>query len=60
MESTDIETNTGEQFLFIDDIENSIIGFSTIQNIKVLCGVDKLYVDETFKSCPNTFNRHLH
>ncbi|KAL4130748.1 hypothetical protein QTP88_008140 [Uroleucon formosanum] len=55
LESMNIKTNIGEPFLFINDKENRIIGFSTIQNIKVLCDVNTFYVDGTFKSCPKHF-----
>jgi hypothetical protein len=37
LESMNIKTNIDEPFLFINDKENLIIGFSTTQNIKVLC-----------------------
>ncbi|XP_016663060.1 uncharacterized protein LOC107884772 [Acyrthosiphon pisum] len=55
--SMKIKTNIGEQFLFVNDIVNSIVGFSTQQNIKVLCDVKKIYVDGTFKSCPKNFTQ---
>jgi len=53
----EIKTNIGEQFLFVNDKENSIVGFSTEQNIKALCDVNKIYVDGTFKSCPKNFTQ---
>jgi hypothetical protein len=55
LESMNIKTNIDEPFLFINNKENFIIGFSTTQNIKVLCDVNKFYVDGTFKSCPKHF-----
>jgi len=54
-ESMNIKTNIGEPFLFNNDRDNFIIGFSTTQNIKVLCDLNKFYVDGTFKSCPKHF-----
>jgi len=45
LHTMEIETNIGEQFLFVNDKENSIVGFSTEQNIKMLCDVKKIYVD---------------
>ncbi|KAF0769907.1 MULE domain-containing protein [Aphis craccivora] len=48
----EIKTNVGEQFLFVNDKENSIVGFYTEQNIKILCDVKKIYVDGMFKSGP--------
>lgn len=44
-------------YLKRNDKENSIVGFSTEQNIKVLCDVKKIYVDGTFKSCPKNFTQ---
>jgi len=55
LDSMNIKTNIGEPFLFNNDKENCIIDFSTTQNIKVLCDVNKFYVDGTFKSCPKHF-----
>jgi len=53
----EIKTNIDEQFLFVNDKANSIVGFSTQQIIKVLCDVKKIYVVGPFKSYPKNFTQ---
>ncbi|KAK7576516.1 hypothetical protein V9T40_012802 [Parthenolecanium corni] len=55
--SMTIETNTGEKFLLVNDDVNKIIGFSSASNLNVLCQVQQIYVDGTFKSCPNHYTQ---
>jgi len=50
-----IKTNTDEPFLMVNDHDNNIIGFSTTSNLIVLCDINTIYVDGTFKSCPKHF-----
>lgn len=52
-----IETNTGEKFLLVNDDVNKMIGFSSASNLNVLCQVKQIYVDGTFKSCPNHYTQ---
>lgn len=52
----EIQTNTGERFLLLNDEQNSIIGISTKSHLKVFFEkVEKVYVDETMKRCPEYF-----
>lgn len=48
-------TNTNEPFLLVNDSNSGIIGFSTKSNLEVLCGINTIFVDGTFRSCPNVF-----
>jgi len=51
----EIKTNKLENFLLVNDKPNGIVGFSTISNLEVLCKVQHIYIDGTFKSCPKFF-----
>jgi len=57
LKSMNIITNNDENFMFLNDFENSIIGFSTKINLDVLCDVKNIYIDGTFKSCPKYFTQ---
>lgn len=48
-------TNKGEQFLFINNIEENIIVFTCESNIRVLTDMDILYMDGTFSFCAKFF-----
>lgn len=54
----DLTTNTGENFLFLNDLRNNIIGFSTNTNLIALSSVNRIYIDGTFKSCPKYFTHN--
>jgi len=52
----EIKTNKLEKFLLVNDKPNGIVGFSAISNfLEVLCKVQHIYIDGTFKSCPTFF-----
>lgn len=55
LNNTVMKTNCDEDFMFINDVQNSIVGFSTEKNLKVLCDVHAIYMDGTFSSCPKYF-----
>lgn len=48
-------TNKNENFLFINDVENSIVVFTCETNINILTEMDQLYMDGTFSFCPKYF-----
>ncbi|KAE9542890.1 hypothetical protein AGLY_002801, partial [Aphis glycines] len=48
-------TNTNESFLLVNDNNCGIVWFSTKSNLEVLCGINTIFVDGTFRSCPNFF-----
>jgi hypothetical protein len=52
-----IITNNDENFMFLNDFEKSIVGFSTKISLNVLCDVKKIYINGTFKSCPKYFTQ---
>lgn len=58
LKSMNIITNNDEKFMFLNDLENSFLGFSKKINLDVLCDVKKIYIDGTFKSCPKYF-KHI-
>jgi len=47
-----LTTNWDEQFLLVSDKVSNIIIFSTVENLKLLCSKNIIYVNETFKSVP--------
>lgn len=57
LKSMNIKTNLGENFILVNDEVNKIIGFSTDRNLRVLCEVQQIFVDGTFKSCPNFYTQ---
>lgn len=57
LQEMEIVTNTGEDFLMMNDPEKGLVCFSTMTNLKILCETPKLYVDGTFKSCPKFFKQ---
>ena len=44
LKSMNIMTNKDENFIFLNDFENSIVGFSTKINLDVLCDVKDIYI----------------
>ncbi|KAE9542314.1 hypothetical protein AGLY_003441 [Aphis glycines] len=50
-----IKTVQDENFILVVDAVNKIICFSTKSNLKLLCSVDKIFVDGTFTYCPKYF-----
>uniref|UniRef100_A0A8D8RSN6 FLYWCH-type domain-containing protein n=1 Tax=Cacopsylla melanoneura TaxID=428564 RepID=A0A8D8RSN6_9HEMI len=55
IKNMDIQTNTGEFFLFVNDEETKIIMFSTVSNLQLLCDSQRVFMDGTFKSCPKFY-----
>lgn len=51
LENTDVITCKGEKFLVLNDQIKNIVIFSCDTNLKMLCEVDSIYVDGTFKCC---------
>lgn len=50
------ETVDGRNFLLADDgIDNRIIIFGTMQNLRYMCQADTIYMDGTFKLSPEMF-----
>ena len=48
-------TIRNENFLFLNDRTNHIVGFSCTTNLNALGNVDTILIDGTFKSCPKLF-----
>lgn len=46
----EFKTNKNESILLDNSHETNIIGFSTLSNLQVLCDLDTIFVDGTFKS----------
>lgn len=53
--SLEVKTNSDENFVFVNDSRNKMLGFSCKRNLEVLCRATNVYVDGTFKSCPKYF-----
>lgn len=48
-------TNRGEHFLFINSAETNVIVFSCDRNLNVLSQMKTVFINDTFKSCPEHF-----
>jgi len=48
MSEYQIKTVQDENFILVIDLVNKIIFFSTELNLKLLCSVDKIFVDNIF------------
>ncbi|CAG9773437.1 unnamed protein product [Ceutorhynchus assimilis] len=53
LRSIEISTILDENFLLINDIENNIVVFSCLRNMKFMCGQNTLFMDGTFDYCTN-------
>lgn len=50
-----VETNKGENFLLVNDDASNIIIFSCHTNLRILCEMESIYVDGTFRYCTKHF-----
>ncbi|XP_016657607.1 uncharacterized protein LOC107882945 [Acyrthosiphon pisum] len=55
MSERQIKTVQDENFVLVVNSDNKIICFSTKSNLKLLCSVDKIFVDGTFTYCAKYF-----
>lgn len=55
LKNIEIKTNKDEYFLLVNNNETNILGFSTLSNLKIVCSLDSIFVDGTFKSCPKFY-----
>lgn len=57
LETFPLKTKLDENFLFINDSVNNIVGFTTPSNLKYLTNCEAMFVDGTFRSVPVLFQQ---
>ena len=50
-----LETNKNEQFLLKNDHNSGVVIFGCTTNMQILCQVDEIFIDGTFKNCAKFF-----
>ena len=49
------KTQSGEDFLLVDDGDDKILIFATEENLRLISDADAFYIDGTFSTCPSLF-----
>lgn len=57
LSTINITTYRDEHFLFFINLVDNIIDFSTDTNMRALCEVNRIFMNDTFKSCPKYFSQ---
>lgn len=57
LNSIDVKTSRGEQFLFINCVLNNIIVFTCLSNLEAVGKTQRIYVDGTFDYCAKYFTQ---
>jgi len=57
LDTLDLKTKLNENFLFVNDTANNIVGFATSSNLTYLTQCEAMFVDGTFSSVPVLFQQ---